>query len=86
MSSDFITLDRLLPGEDAVITAVHGAGALRGRLLDMGFTPRTAVRLEKTAPFGDPVEVSLRGYTLTLRRMDAHLIEVQRRHRREARQ
>ena len=77
-AAEITTIESLLPGEDAVIVAVHGKGALRGRLLDMGFTPKTAVRLEKTAPFGDPVEVSLRGYMLTLRRADARLIEVKK--------
>ena len=64
------TLDLLTPGESGVIKAVGGEGALRHRLLDMGLTPKTAVRVEKVAPMGDPMELVLRGYRLTLRKED----------------
>lgn len=73
------TLDMLVPGESGVITAVGGTGALRHRLLDMGLTPKTAVRVDKVAPMGDPMELVLRGYRLTLRKEDAHNIEVEKR-------
>lgn len=53
-----------------------GAGALRRRLLDMGLTPRTRVLVRKVAPMGDPIEIKLRGYELTLRRDDAQKIQV----------
>lgn len=60
----------------AVITAVGGEGVLRRRLLDMGLTPGTAVLVRKRAPLGDPIELSLRGYELTLRLEEAEKIEV----------
>ena len=73
------TLDLLTPGGSGVIKAVGGEGALRHRLLDMGLTPKTAVRVEKVAPMGDPMELVLRGYRLTLRKEDARKIEVDKR-------
>lgn len=73
-----MTLDQLPVGQSGRITAVHGEGALRRRLLDMGLTPHTRVRLCKTAPMGDPVELELRGYALTLRLEDAANIEIER--------
>lgn len=73
------TLDSLVPGESGVIVSVGGSGALRHRLLDMGLTPRTAVRVERIAPMGDPMELYLRGYRLTLRKEDASKIEVEKR-------
>ncbi len=66
-----MTLDKLPVGETGVIAAVGGQGALRRRLLDMGLTPGTRVTLHKMAPMGDPVELELRGYSLTLRKEDA---------------
>ena len=59
------------------MTSVGGQGALRKRLLDMGLTPKVLVSVRKIAPMGDPIELTLRGYTLTLRREDAKSIEVQ---------
>ncbi|KAF5057590.1 FeoA domain protein [anaerobic digester metagenome] len=70
-------LDSLLIGREAVITAVGGQGALRCRLLDMGLIPKTAVRVEKIAPLGDPLELHVRGYSLSLRKEDARNIEVE---------
>ena len=72
-----MTLDKLQVGKSGYITIVHGEGALRRRLLDMGLTPRTRVTLRKTAPMGDPMELELRGYSLTLRREDAANIEIE---------
>ena len=66
-----MTLNELKVGESAVITAVGGEGALRCRLLDMGLIPRTRVTLQKVAPMGDPIEIMVRGYELTLRVDDA---------------
>ena len=71
-----MTLNELNVGESAVIKTVGGEGALRCRLLDMGLTPRTAVTLQKVAPMGDPLEIRVRGYELTLRVEDAKKIEV----------
>ena len=69
-----MTLDELEAGRTAVIQAVGGEGALRLRLLDMGLIPRTRVTLRKTAPMGDPIEITVRGYELTLRKEDARRI------------
>lgn len=62
-----LTLGDLHIGQDAIIRVVGGEGELRHHLLDMGLTPGTEVTLRKTAPMGDPIEVELRGYELTLR-------------------
>lgn len=71
-----MTLDKLTIGGSAVITAVGGEGALRCRLLDMGLIPKTRVTLQKVAPLGDPIEIRVRGYELTLRLEDAQKIEI----------
>lgn len=71
-----MTLDQLKPGEGAVISTVNGEGALRCRLLDMGLTPKTKVVLQKIAPMGDPIEIFIRGYELTLRKEEAVKIDV----------
>ena len=71
-----MTLDKLDIGGSGVITAVGGEGALRCRLLDMGIIPRTRVTLQKVAPMGDPIELFLRSYVLTLRKDDAAKIEI----------
>lgn len=70
-------LDSLPIGQEAVITAVGGQGVLRCRLLDMGLIPKTAVRIDKIAPLGDPLELQVRGYSLSLRKEDARNIEVE---------
>ena len=67
-------LDELKIGETGLITKVEGEGRLRRRLLDMGVTPRTSVYLRKKAPLGDPLEITLRGYELTLRKDEAKLV------------
>lgn len=72
-----MTLDYLPLNQEAVITAVGGEGALRCRLLDMGFIPGTKVRVVKAAPWGDPIELWIRGYALSLRKADAHSIQVE---------
>jgi len=73
-----MTLNKLPIGETAVITKVGGQGALRCRLLDMGLIPHTPVTVVKIAPMGDPMEIHIRGYELTLRIDDAKLIEIMR--------
>ena len=73
-----MTLDKLPVGDSAVITAVGGEGALRCRLLDMGLIPKTKVTLVKVAPMGDPMEIHVRGYELTLRAEDARKIEIKK--------
>ena len=72
-----MALGKLPLGQEAVITAVGGEGALRCRLLDMGLIPKTKVRIEKIAPLGDPLELRVRGYSLSLRKGDAGKIEVE---------
>ena len=71
-----MTLDKLPIGKNAVITAVGGEGALRCRLLDMGLIPKTKVKIIKVAPMGDPIELSIRGYELSIRIDDAQKIEI----------
>ena len=73
-----MTLNQLKIGETGVITAVNGEGALRCRLLDMGIIPKTKVMIRKVAPMGDPIEIHIRGYELTIRLDDAREIEVVR--------
>ena len=72
-----MTLNELEIGQKGKILAVNGEGALRRRLLDMGLTPRTEVMIRKIAPMGDPIEIHLRGYELTLRIHDAKKIDVE---------
>ncbi|MDR0475303.1 MAG: ferrous iron transport protein A [Treponema sp.] len=64
-------------GKSGVVTAVGGEKLLRRRLLEMGITPRTTVTVKKTAPLGDPIELFLRGYVLSLRLADAEKITVE---------
>lgn len=71
-----MTLDKLEVGKDAVIESVGGKGALRRHFLDMGLTPGTEVTMMKKAPMGDPIELRLRSYELTLRLADAAQIEI----------
>ncbi len=73
-----INLSQLKPGESGTIETVGGEGALRRRLLDMGLTPGTCVSVRKVAPFGDPLELHLRGYELTLRGDDARSIKMRK--------
>ncbi len=72
-----MTLDELSVGKCAVITSVGGEGSLRLRFLDMGLIPRTKVTMRKIAPMGDPIEIMIRGYELTLRKEDAHMITIE---------
>lgn len=72
----FKPLSELEPGVNAIILKVNGSGSLRQRLLEMGLTPKTKVELIKTAPLGDPIEISVRGYTLCIRKDEAKEIEV----------
>ena len=66
-----LTLKSLKEGQSALVTVVGGKGALRQHFLDMGIVPGVEITLEKFAPMGDPMEIRLRGYELTLRRDDA---------------
>ncbi len=68
------TLDEFKVGETGLIKKVEGEGRLRRRLFDMGVTPGATVYLRKKAPLGDPLEITLRGYELTLRKSEACLV------------
>ena len=73
-----MTLNELEIGERAIIKKVGGEGVLRRRLLDMGLSPKTEGMIRKVAPMGDPIELHLRGYELTIRIDDAKNIDVER--------
>jgi Fe2+ transport system protein FeoA len=70
-------LSQLKIGEKGVVVAVKGEGAVRRRLFDMGITPGAEVYLRKKAPLGDPIEIALRGYELTLRKAEAANVEIE---------
>ena len=70
-------LDEFKIGETGLIKKVEGEGRLRRRLFDMGVTPNAKVYLRKKAPLGDPLEITLRGYELTLRKSEAHLVNLE---------
>jgi Fe2+ transport system protein FeoA len=72
-----MTLKDLKPGGSGVVLTVGGEKALRRRLLEMGITPRTIVTVKKAAPMGDPIELLLRGYVLSLRLADAERITIE---------
>ncbi|MBE8847533.1 ferrous iron transport protein A [Enterococcus durans] len=72
------SLDQLTTGESGVVVAIHGKGAVKRRLMDMGVTKNVRVTVRKLAPLGDPLEITLRGYELTLRKEEASLILVQK--------
>ena len=72
-----LRLSELEVGRSGRIVKVNGEGILRDRLLDMGLTPRTMVMVRKRAPMGDPIEITLRGYELTIRLEEASEIEVE---------
>jgi len=61
---------------EARVVRVHGEGALRRRIMEMGLTPGAPIRVRKIAPLGDPVEILVRGYALSLRKADAALVEI----------
>lgn len=64
-------------GDTVTVVKLHGEGAVKRRIMDMGITKGTKVFVRKVAPLGDPVEVTVRGYELSLRKADAEMIEVQ---------
>lgn len=71
------TLREVKCGNSVSVVKLHGEGAVKRRIMDMGITKGTEVFVRKVAPFGDPVEVTVRGYELSLRKADAEMIEVQ---------
>ena len=72
-----MTIDDLQIGQSGIVNHVGGEGALRLRFLDMGLIPGTKVSLRKVAPMGDPIQIRLRGYELTIRREDARMIGIE---------
>ena len=71
------TLREVKIGQTATIKRLHGEGALKRRIMDMGITKGVEVYVRKVAPLGDPIEVTVRGYELSLRKADADMIEVE---------
>ena len=71
------TLKNAAIGETVTVKRIHGEGALKRRIMDMGITKGTEIFVRKVAPLGDPMELTLRGYELSLRRADCELIEVE---------
>ena len=64
-------------GETAVVRKLHGDGAVKRRIMDMGITKGTTVQVRKVDPLGDPIELTVRGYELSVRKADAEMIEVE---------
>ena len=71
------TLKDIKIGKSATVLKLHGEGALRRRIMDMGITKGVQVKVRKVAPLGDPLEITVRGYELSLRKADAEMIEVE---------
>lgn len=71
------TLREIKIGSSAKVVKIHGEGAIRRRIMDMGITRGVEIRVRKVAPLGDPLEVTVRGYELSLRKSDAAMIEVE---------
>ncbi|MDR2903277.1 MAG: ferrous iron transport protein A [Clostridiales bacterium] len=70
------TLKNAKIGEEHVVVKLHGAGAIKRRIMDMGITKGAEIFIRKTAPFGDPLEINVRGYELSIRKADADMIEI----------
>ena len=71
------TLKQAKVGNTVKVVKLHGEGAVKRRIMDMGITKGTEVHIRKVAPFGDPIEVTVRGYELSIRKADAEIIEVE---------
>ena len=72
-----MTLRELSPGQAAKVVAVNAEGGFKRRIMDMGITKRVEIYVRKVAPLGDPMELNVRGYELSLRKADAEMIEVE---------
>ena len=70
------TIRDVAVGQTAIVAKIHGEGALKRRIMDMGITKGTEIYVRKVAPLGDPVEVTVRGYELSLRKEDADILEM----------
>ena len=71
------TLRQAKVGDTSKVVKIHGEGAVKRRIMDMGITKGTEVHIRKVAPLGDPVEVTVRGYELSIRKADAEMIEIE---------
>ena len=71
------TLRNVKIGDTVTVKKLHGEGAIKRRIMDMGITKGTEIKIRKVAPLGDPIEVTVRGYELSLRKADAEFIEVE---------
>ena len=71
------TLKEAKVGETVTVVKIHGEGAIKRRIMDMGITKGVEIHVRKVAPLGDPMELTVRGYELSLRRADAEMVEVQ---------
>jgi len=71
------TLKEIKPGETARVVKINGSGPIKRRIMEMGITKGAEIHVRKVAPLGDPVEVTIRGYELSLRKADAELVEVE---------
>ena len=71
------TLREVKVGQTVTVVKLHGEGAIRRRIMDMGITKGVSIRLRKVAPLGDPLEITIRGYELSIRKADAEMVEVE---------
>lgn len=71
------TLRQVPIGSTIIVTKLHGTGAVKRRIMDMGITKGASIYVRKVAPLGDPIEVTVRGYELSLRKADAEMVEVE---------
>ncbi|MCR2049518.1 ferrous iron transport protein A [Acetatifactor muris] len=71
------TLKEVNVGDRAKVVKLHGEGAVKRRIMDMGLTKGVEVQIRKVAPLGDPIEVTVRGYELSIRKADAEMVEVE---------
>ena len=73
-----MTLRDLKPGDAVKVVRINGEGAIKRRIMDMGLTKGTSFSVRKVAPLGDPVEITVRGYELSIRKFDAEMVEVEK--------
>jgi len=71
------TLKEVRIGETCKVVKLHGEGAIKRRIMDMGITKGVEIKVQKVAPLGDPMEVTVRGYQLSIRKADAEMVEVE---------
>jgi ferrous iron transport protein A len=73
----FKPLSQLLPGEKGIVSKVTGTGPIHRRIIDMGIVPGAAIKVEKFAPLGDPMEIKVKGFNLSLRKSEAAMIQME---------